>query len=292
MNIDDDVTFVTLVGQKDSYYDCFHKNQLSIRERICFNPKISVGEIEFYKINKNSFYGYTHIKKQNYDEEIWHQKYFVSLMTDTKWVIYTDCDTVFVNNTIFYHLDKIQNGIGFTYHWWINTIEDYIKVGNYKNVNDILNIYKTKLNLNLEDRMVSAGVFIFSNTIENRSILSEIYSTMLKYDMYINQGITDEIILSSFVKKYPMSFVPLNGCINHTCNYNYIDKMPLKLEGGILYGKNEIDEEFCPILLLHCDISRRDPSCGWTDNNIKQKIREMFYISSPESNNALSRGVY
>jgi hypothetical protein len=54
--------------------------------------------------------------------------------------------------------------------------------------------------------------------------------------------------------------------------------MPLKLENGIFYGKNSFDESYEPVLTMHCDLSRRNPLYMCVDEEVKGKIKDIFYI--------------
>ena len=117
---------------------------------------------------------------------------------------------------------------------------------------------------------------MFQNTEENKTFfakLLEAYDTFyLKNDQYV-KGITDEVFFSMVDTNRTIN---LGGHVNH-CSMGE-EHMHLKLneETNTLEGKNPFDNEYKPVLFLHCDINRRDPSQSY-EGALKSLIIDLFH---------------
>lgn len=270
-----DLTFIYVVGGNDSHYNNLKISVKSVKS-IYPEAKILVGDfnnkIESSDSNNLTVFDLSNVKfdkSKTYKHIIWQYKFHACLLTDTKYNLYLDTDTVLAN-PINHLIDDAGDKFTLAQHFWVPTIKDFKQ--KCCPSSSIQHVEK----LNLKDHMKfgAAGVFYFTNTQKNFNILKNVFDK--HNDIYHNQdyieGIYDEPILNSILHKAgDDSVLFYNGSLNH-CS---MKEMPLKLENNILVGCNPYDHEFKPITCLHCDVSRRDPS-GPFSGDTKQAIKQLF----------------
>lgn len=277
MYSNDEITFIYVVAGSDTHYDNLKTSINSVR-KIYPNSKILIGDFDS-KFNENfsndiKIIDLSHVKFNRdkiFKHIIWQYKYYVSQLTETKYNLYMDTDTVLVN--------KIDNLIEDSFgkfliakHFWV---EDVITFKNVAETEEKTFYFLEKLELVDDMDFCAAGVFFFEKNINNLKILEdtfEIHNMIYQNNDYI-KGVYDETILNSVLQKNINSVIYYNGSINHCSMVG----MPLIYEDNILKGKNIFDDEFKPVTCLHCDKSRRDPSSPYVDP-IKKIIKNLFEI--------------
>jgi hypothetical protein len=267
-----DITFIYIVGGEEKHYLNLQRSIKSVKN-IYPNCNILIGDfdnkIDFLKINNLKIIDLSHIKidkLKEYKHIIWQYKFYISLLTTSKYNLYLDTDTVLVNplNEL---IEESKGNFIIAQHFWVPTIKEF-KIKAETDSNTFF--YLDKLNLTDEMKLCAGGVFFFEKNQINLKIIKETFD--LHDSIYNNQdyikGIYDEPILNSILQKYKNNVIYYNGSLNH-CS---LHDMPLKLDNNILYGKNEFDLEFKKIICLHCDFFRRDPSASY-----QEPIRSLIY---------------
>ena len=272
-----DIGFYFVVAGEDSHYRNLKISIDSIR-RIYPHSKITVGDfdnkLELNYTNNLIIHKLDYVKYDRtkiYKHIIWQYKYYICLLGDTRYNLYLDSDTVLVNNLDNFIINN-ENKFAIAKHFFVPTIKDFKnKCSLDKEAHNYLKL------IGLEDDMdfCAAGVFFFERNKITNSILQKTFE--LHENIYSNidyiHGIYDEPILNSILQKNKEFVHYVNGSLNHC---SMID-MPLKIDNGIIYGKNTFDEMYEPVICLHCDVSRRDPSQPFS-GLLKTKIRELFKI--------------
>jgi hypothetical protein len=271
------ITFIYVVAGNNSHYDNL-KTSINSVKKIYPDSKILVGDFDNkFDSNYSSNIELIDLSSVNIDRSktfkhrIWQYKYYLSQLTNTKYNLYLDTDTVLVNE-----LDNLINeSFGkFTIakHFWVENVRKFKQVAEKQS--DTFEFLKK---LGLEDDMdfCAAGVFFFEKNEINLNILKETFDIheLIYEDREYILGIYDEPILNSVLQKNIDSVIYYNGSINHC---SMID-MPLTYENEYLMGKNIFDSEYKPITCLHCDKSRRDPSKPY-DEPIRTIIKNLFEI--------------
>lgn len=274
----DDITFFYIVGGNKEHYDNLDRSIRSLKERIISNPKIVVLEYGTKLISRRyNFYNYISLNNPATFHNICMGKYLVCQLIDTKYGIYIDNDTIFVNNVLVEYINQLGIGdFGISNNWWVKTIDEFVTKYDFIDKQFLLDYYNKELGLMPENKRVSAGVFMFKNTSSVRQLFSDVISLYNKLIDNVDKHLCDELILTACLKNYS-SKVILSGAINHTCNFNELKLMPLMYKDGIWQGKNEFDVNMYPILTFHCNPYIRDPLFN-IDQKWIQLIKNIFYI--------------
>lgn len=271
------ITFIYVVAGDNSHYDNL-KTSINSVKKIYPDSKILIGDFDNkFDCNYCSNIDLIDLSNVNIDRTktfkhvIWQYKYYLSQLTNTKYNLYLDTDTVLVNR-LENLIDESSGKFTIAKHFWVENVRKFKQVAERQS-----DTFEYLKELCLEDDMdfCAAGVFFFEKNETNLNILKEtfdIHESIYKDRDYI-LGIYDETILNSVLQKNINSVIYYNGSINHC---SMVD-MPLIYEDGILKGKNIFDLEYKPITCLHCDKSRRDPSSPYTEP-IKSIIRNLFEI--------------
>jgi hypothetical protein len=200
-------------------------------------------------------------------------------MVKTKFGIYVDTDTVMSNPTLHEIIPTLNGGIGAALHFWVPTILEYQMkacVGD-----SLVDFRKFRQKFELEDSSLffAGGVFLFENNLETKRLFElvlEMYEDYYSDKEYV-KSITDELFLAVALHKNKSLIRMYGGALNH-CSMQDSD-MPLISKDGLLFGKNSFEEYFQPITFLHCDISRRDPSQHY-QNEERRLIRQAFEMEN------------
>ena len=264
-----DITFIFTVGGDQCHYDNMERCINSINRHyhdakfliLEFGSKLSTtGNREV--LNLNNLVDFGSGKKVGYI--IWKHKYVGALLVKTKFGVYVDTDTVLVNPNIEQILSSLSGGIGVTRHFWVPNISIYqMRACNVDTYHEFLKT-KEKLCLNDESLFYAGGVFMFENNANTAKVFKEVLEM---YDEYYTgkdyvKSITDELFLAASLNKHKDIVRLCNGAINH-CSMGD-ENMPLLEHEGILFGRNSFENVWQPVTFLHCDISRRDPSHGYS----------------------------
>lgn len=270
------ITFIYVVAGHNSHYENLKTSIRSVR-RIYPSSKILVGDfdLKYQSDDENiKIVPLTNVifdRTKTFKHIIWQYKYYISQLTDTKYNLYLDTDTVLVNN-----LDNLikDNNSKFLIakHFWVETV---LKFKNLVEKESLTNQFIDYLSLKDNMDFCAAGVFFFEKNDKNMEILKktfEIHSEIYSNRDYI-MGIYDEPILNSVLQKNIEDVIYYNGSINHCSMQN----MPLILKNGTLYGKNPFDLDYEKVTCLHCDKFRRNPSLGYSED-IKNIINKLFEL--------------
>jgi len=277
-----DITLFYTVGGYDVHYDNMLRSIQSIKDR---GLKCKFMVLEFGNKLKST----EDMQVLDYSDAIdfnsgkvgyliWKHKYIGALQITTKYGMYVDSDTVMAYNNIPEILEKLEDGIAVTQHFWVPNISQYqSKACPQDFLNEFLKV-KSMLNLTDDVPFFAGGAFIFKNTEENKIVFERVLEW---YNQYYTEGkgyvrsITDELFLAAALNEYKGKILQLGGGFNHcSMGDNY---MPMVLKDGKLYGRNPYEDFWSPITILHCDISRRDPSQEYS-GEMKKIIRERFHL--------------
>ena len=274
MSLNKDICFIYVVGGDDTHYNNLIMSIKSIKKIYPYS-NILIGDFDSkFKSDDilTKVIDLSHVKfnkNKTYKHIIWQYKYYIAKLSDYKYNLYLDTDTVLVNS-----LDNIiKDSCGkflISKHFWIPNIKSFKQKA--ETCSDTF-LYLSKLNLIDNMDFCAAGVFFFEKNDINLSILDKTFN--LHQEIYKDKeyilGIYDETILNSVLQENIDNVIYYNGSLNHCCMKN----MPMILENNILCGKNDFDIEYKPITCLHCDPFRRDPTNGY-EEPIKTLIYNLF----------------
>jgi hypothetical protein len=257
-------TFFYVVGGQDVYYNQLYKSLKSLSRLKSDKFKVKILDVDNkFDIHFNTDFSIELFKtnvKLSTKEDFWKYKYFICQQLDTDYGIYLDCDTVVCYDRLKDISDRLGNGFGVVPHFHIKDFCDFRTIFNnyqFTNVNDSCCFY-------------TGGVFFFYNNIDNKNILKEIFEM---HSIGTNQslGFYDETYLSLSLSN--KKCIKLNGSFNH-CSANY---MPLKIHDNTLIGKNNFDDQFEKIFVLHGS-SERQINGEDFDGEIKKTIQNFWNI--------------
>jgi len=279
----EEINFCFVVGGRQEHYDNMQRSIISIKKLID-NANFCVLELGQKKI-KSEFgikvihkdVDFSNKKKIGY--LFWKEKYNVVQYCDSEYIIYVDTDTVFVNNNINDLFNKIGDNIGVCQHFWIpymSFYESYAVSPQYKSQ---YVRFRSKYHMEPEDKFWSGGVFLFKNSKDNLKVFNEINNISDEFygkNEYISgSGITDELFFSYSLNKRN-KYSQLNGALNHCIMGDQY--MRLKIENGIIFGKNTYEENWEPVTFFHCDINRRNPPAQSYSDEINKEVNKAYNI--------------
>tara|TARA_B100000700_G_C15007067_1_gene839072 strand:+ start:478 stop:1338 length:861 start_codon:yes stop_codon:yes gene_type:complete len=285
----ENLTICYTVGGHQVHYDNMLRSIKSIRDHGC-NCKILIREFGT-KLTSTEDYQVTNLpdeidfnsgKKVGY--LVWRQKYKIALDVMTDYGMYLDSDTVMANNNLPQIIEMLQDGIAVTQHFWVPTIGSYqqrVATGPSGYPSEEFMTVKTMIGATDSTPFFAGGAFIWANNDKNRNIFLQVLEW---YDDYYNdekgytKSITDELFLAGAVQEYTGKKLFLGGGFNH-CSMGE-EYMPMTIKDSVLYGRNPYENYWSPITILHCDISRRDPSEHYSGEMAKI-IRQKFYMETP-----------
>lgn len=261
------ITFCYAVGGAEEYYDMMRQSIKSL-EKCTFPYKVLVLDAsskfksDDVLIKVVDYSGLENIDSQGniYSAPMVSLRYQAYKHVDTEVGVYIDVDTILHNQQ--YLLKAIDECNLFTIcrHWWVPTLEKFIN----QTVVDapLMDGMKEKLNIQAGHPFIASGVFIFRPKLH-----AEIFQNFQKvYDMVYTEGevykagFADETLLTLSLDFGKVNFA--SGALNH-CVMGH-EYMPLTVRDGKLFGKNPYDEDYEPIVFMHCDLNKRDPSKNYS----------------------------
>ena len=254
-----DITFYTVMGGDDHFYDATKLAVESIHKKI---PSSKIKVFDFGGKFENQYSETVDCRNQQNTSKkdigylYWREKYVKALEIDTEYAVYFDCDTVLINDFFEDIFDIVGDKAGSAQHWWVPTFNHYYNMATP--VQDRQAFLQTLENLEttLDTPYYAGGVFLFKNTAENRKLFEKVVKCYDDFnDVYDGEisSLTDEFFFSSIFKD---NIVNLGGCLNVCPKGNNIS-MDLEIDGdGTLVGKNVFDEDYNPVIFVHCNIYR------------------------------------
>jgi hypothetical protein len=270
-----DVTFYTVVGGPDHFYDATKLAVESIRAKIPF-ARIKVfdfsGKFDSEYSQTIDCRGQQDISKKDIGYLFWREKYVRALEIDTEYAVYFDCDTVLIHDFFEDIFSIIGEKVGSAQHWWVPTFGDYCNMATPTQHQRIFIQTLHDLGGNLSTPYYAGGVFLFKNSDLNRKLFEKVVE---KYDNFNNlydgevTALTDEFFFSSVFKD---NIVNLGGSLNVCPKGNGIS-IDLEVDGdGTLVGKNIFDEDYNPVIFVHCNLYKGDP----LDNNYSEEAKKII----------------
>ena len=270
-----DITFYTVVGGSDHFYDATRLGVESIKRKVP-NAKIKIFDFS----NKFQHEHAETIDCSNDQDKskkdigylFWREKYLKALQIDTEYAVYFDCDTVLVNDFFDDIFDLIGEQVGSAQHWWVPTFSHYYNMATPLPHREAFVKTLKSLNCDLNTDYYAGGVFMFKNTITNRQLFEEVVKC---YDEFNSQYdgvidcVTDEYFFSCVFKN---NIVNLGGSLNVCPKGNGISMDLLVDEDGILVGKNVFDKDYNPVIFIHCNLYKGDP----LDNNYSKEAKKII----------------
>lgn len=284
------LTICYTVGGHDVHYDNMLRSIKSIRDHGCdckilvreFGSKLSSNE-DFEVISLPDEIDFNSGKKVGY--LVWRQKYKIALDVKTEYGMYLDSDTVMASNNLPQIIEMIKDGIGVTQHFWVPTIGMYEKNvatdSTGKTKKEFLQV-KEMINANDATPFYAGGAFVFANTSKNKKIFEKVlewYDEYYDEDQGYVKSITDELFLAGAIESLGVNKFVLGGGFNH-CSMGD-EHMPMAIYNGVLVGRNPYENYWSPVTILHCDISRRDPSENYS-GDLRDIIRKKFYMEGKD----------
>ncbi len=267
------ITFGYIVGGDQSHYTNLFMSLKSLRERIKIPYKVVIidNDQKLKSTDFNSGISIIHLSNPPKKHYYWSNRYHLHKYMDTDYGMYMDTDTVICNDRIEEIINKSEDKFYICQHWWVNNY------GNYLTHNPTQIDVVNKFNTPLDKPYFASGVFLWNNNTctnvfeEYWNVFNVCYSENDEY----KTGITDEFMLCHALNK-TNNFKFAHGSLNHCCEKQL---MPINLKDNVLVGKNPFEEEFEPIICLHCDLHRRNPSDGYTIT-MANYIKKMFYLTN------------
>lgn len=272
-----DITFYTVVGGEDHFYDATRLAVKSIRSKIPF-AKIKVfdfsGKFESDFCESINCSGQQDSSKKDIGYLFWREKYVRALQIDTEYGVYFDCDTVLVNDFFEDIFGIIGDKVGSAQHWWVPTFGHYNTYATPPEDRKVFLKTMRDLGVNLRISYYAGGVFMFKNTENNKKLFEDVVKN---YDDFNNlydgkiSSLTDEFFFSAVFKD---NIVNLGGSINVCPKGNGIS-MDLEVDPeGTLVGKNFYDDEedYRPVIFVHCNLYKGDP----LDNNYSEEVKKII----------------
>lgn len=253
-----DITFYTVMGGSDHFYDATKLAVESIHKVI---PSSKIKVFDFGGKFKNKYSetvdcrGQQNILKKDIGYLYWREKYAKALEIDTEYAVYFDCDTVLINDFFEDIFDIIGDNAGSAQHWWVPTFNDYCNMATPAEHREVFIETLNDLEASLNNFYYAGGVFLFKNTPNNRKLLEKVVKSYDDFnDVYDGEitALTDEFFFSSVFKD---NIVNLGGSLNVCPKGNKIS-MDLEIDDGILVGKNVFDEDYNPVIFVHCNFHK------------------------------------
>lgn len=271
------LTVAYCVGGGEKYYKCLEKSIKSL-------SRLKGFEVEIVIIDTNnklqSHDNITVFQEKVLKNEINHYqflRYKLHKYVKSGYTLYLDVDTVLVNDNLKEIINNNKYDFFISRHFWVMSAFDYLnKINPTKKHFDYL--YEDKKSVDY--KYIASGIFLFNDKAFD--ILREV-EEKFNYLYEVNKdkkiGITDELVLTSVLKKYD-NVKLLGGGFNHCAHPPH---MPLKVEDGILYGKNPYDINWDPVTHLHADCFSRATQFGtWPpdsyEKEIQSEIKKHFYL--------------
>jgi len=276
-----DITFYTVMGGPQHFYDATKLAVESIRSKIPF-AKIKVFDFDGKFKNQYSetidCRGQQDISKKDIGYLYWREKYVRVLEIDTEYAVYFDCDTVLIHDFFEDIFNIIGEKVGSAQHWWVPTFGNYCNMATPPQHQLIFNKTLKSLGGNSATPYYAGGVFLFKNTEKNRDLFKEVVKN---YDHFNDQydgeitALTDEFFFSSVFKN---DIVNLGGSLNVCPKGNGIS-IDLEVDDdGILVGKNVFDKDYNPVIFVHCNLYKGDPLDNNYSKEAKQIISEAYQL--------------
>ena len=257
------ITFCYAVGGDEKYYDMMRQSIKSL-ERCTFPYKVLVLDASS-KFNSTDefvtvvdYSGLDNIDSQGniYSAPMVSLRYQAYKHVDTEVGVYVDVDTVLHNQE--YLLKAIGESDLFTIcrHWWVPTLEKFIN-------NTIVNVslmedMKRKLSISADHPFIASGVFVFRPKLHAKIFenFQKVYDMVYSEGEVYKEGFADETLLTLSLDFEKVNFA--SGALNHcVMGHKY---MPLIARDGKIFGRNPYDKDYEPIVFMHCDLNKRDPS--------------------------------
>lgn len=250
-----DITFYTVVGGDDHFYGATKLAVESIYKKIP-SAKIKVfdfdGKFNHEYSETVNCKGHQNLSKKDIGYLFWREKYVKALEIDTEYAVYFDCDTVLIHDFFEDIFDIIGDNAGSAQHWWVPTFNDYCNMATPIEHREVFIKTLNNLGASLNDSYYAGGVFLFKNTTNNRKLFEKVVKSYDDFnDIYDGEitALTDEFFFSSVFKD---NIVNLGGSLNVCPKGNGIS-MDLDIDDGILVGKNVFDENYNPVIFVHCN---------------------------------------
>lgn len=276
-----DITFYTVMGGPQHFYDATKLAVESIRAKIPF-AKIKVfdfdGKFENQYSETIDCRGQQDISKKDIGYLYWREKYVRALEIDTEYAVYFDCDTVLIHDFFEDIFNIIGEKVGSAQHWWVPTFGDYCNMATPPQHQRVFVKTLKDLGGNLSTPYYAGGVFLFKNTELNKKLFKKVVEN---YDNFNNlydgeiTTLTDEFFFSSVFKD---NIVNLGGSLNVCPKGNGIS-IDLEVDDdGMLVGKNVFDEDYNPVIFVHCNLYKGDPLDNNYSKEAKQIISEAYQL--------------
>lgn len=269
------------MGGPQHFYDATKLAVESIRSKIPF-AKIKVfdfgGKFESEYAETVDCRGQQDTSKKDIGYLYWREKYVRALEIDTEYAVYFDCDTVLVNDYFEDIFNIIEEKAGSAQHWWVPTFGHYNTYATPKEHGKIFRQTARDLGVPLITNYYAGGVFFFKNTQQNRKLFEKVVQKYDEFnDLYdgVITTVTDEFFFSAIFKD---NIINLGGSINVCPKGNGIS-MDLEInEDGVLVGKNIFDEDYNPVIFVHCNLYKGDPLDNNYSKEVKQIISEAYQL--------------
>jgi hypothetical protein len=278
-----ELTVFYTVGGDSHHYDNLHKSLKSL-DRLNARPNVLVLEFgdklksssDFDVVNLPDVIDFSSGKKVGYI--LWRHKYVAALKVQTKYGVYLDTDVVLASNELEHVIDQLDGGIAVARHFWVPTIGAFSSRAVSPESRSTFEDAVLKMGLSEDDPFFAGGIFAF----ENNDSARRVFDNTLRYndDFYRGRGeyvqsMTDELFFAAALKDSPGIVREQGGGFNH-CSMGD-EHMPLEMIDGRLWGRNPFEILWSPVVALHCDTLRRDPSEKYA-GDLRSAVRSAFYL--------------
>jgi len=276
-----DITFYTVVGGSDYFYDATKLGVESIKK------KLPNSKIKIFDFSNKFQHDLAEIIDCRNDQDksrkdigylFWREKYIKALQIDTEYAVYFDCDTVLVNDFFDDIFDMIGEKVGSAQHWWVPTFKDYYNMATPVPHREVFIETLTSLNCDLNTDYYAGGVFMFKNTNYNRQLFEEVVKFYDQFNSHydgIIDCVTDEYFFSCVFKD---NIVNLGGSLNVCPKGNGISMDLMVDDDGTLIGKNVFDKDYNPVIFIHCNLHKGDPLDNNYSSESKKIIAEVYQL--------------
>jgi hypothetical protein len=275
-----DITYYTIIGGSKQFREAA---TLGVDSIIRQNPNAKIKIFDFDNLFEHEHAetvdcrGELDKSKKDIGYLYWRQKYVKALELETEYGVYWDCDTVMINDYSDDIFEGLNGKIGSAQHWWTPSFHHFYNLALEPHARETYIKTLKDIGANMVDSYYAGGVFVFKNDEKTRTLFENVVSEYDKFNK-VSDGViktmTDEYFFSAVCRDH---IIDLGGSLNVCPKGNGIST-DLIIEDGELLGKNCYDDEYQPVIFIHCNLHKGDPLDNNYSNEIKQIIKESYKL--------------
>ena len=275
-----DITYYTIIGGSNQFREAA---TLGVDSIIRQNPNAKIKVFDFDNLFEHEHAetvdcrGQLDKSKKDIGYLYWRQKYVKALELESEYGVYWDCDTVMINDYSDDIFEGLNGKIGSAQHWWTPSFHHFYNMALESHARETYVKTLKDIGANMVDSYYAGGVFVFKNDEKTRTLFENVVSEYDKFNK-VGDGViktmTDEYFFSAVCRDH---IIDLGGSLNVCPKGNGIST-DLIIEDGELLGKNCYDDEYQPVIFIHCNLHKGNPLDNNYSDEIKQIIKESYKL--------------